>query len=297
MVKETGDNQKRNGNMSKGKFVILITTAVLIMLTPPFVKAEYITDAGETLRGIQSIFVVVKKIHQEAHEHGFTNDTIQKDVVSQLEQAGIEVIPLKKFPTLDPYLFIEVKTVCNGLDFFAYSLLVAFKQLVYLGINPDLSFDAITWSKMVAGTARETELGKTVRSSVKDSMDIFLNDYLSVNPKQASNPQNMIGNSPSSAVNEKRTTSILDRRGERWDITQAVSIGFKPENFQYGLGRDAIRPLDDTFLRNDSSKAPSHLRIIGISDNSDAQAYSIPKLTRHEIANTTIGSEPIAAAY
>ncbi len=282
--------------MSKGKFVILITIAVLI-LTPPSVKAEYSTDAGETLRGIKSVLVVVKIFHQEAQEHGFTNDTIQKDVVSLLERAGIEVIPLKKFPTLDPYLFIEVKTVCNGLDFFAYSLLVAFKQLVYLGINPDLSFDAITWSKMVAGTAREKELGKTVRSSVKDSMDIFLNDYLSVNPKQESNSQRGIVTSFSSAVNEERKTSIIDRRGERWDITQAVSIGFKPENFQYGLGRDAIRPLDDTFLRNDSSKAPSHLRIIGIAENSDAQAYSIPKLTRHEIANTTIGSEPIAAAY
>jgi len=283
--------------MRKGKRVILITIAIFIILTPPSVKAEYITDSKETLRGIKDILVVVKNFRQEAQEHGFTNDVIQKDVVSQLERAGIEVIPLKKFPTLNPYLFIEVKTFCSGLDLFAYSLLVSFKQLVYLGNNPDLSFDAITWSKMVAGTASEKELEKTVRSSAKDLMDIFLNDYLSVNPKQASNPQSKIGNSPSSAVNEKRETSIIDRRGERWDITQAVSIGFKPENFQYGLGKNAIRPLDDTFLRNDSSKAPSHLRIIGIAENSDAQAYSIPKLTAHEIANTTLGSAPIAAAY
>ena len=51
------------------------------------------------------------------------------------------------------------------------------------------------------------------------------------------------------------------------------------------------------FLKKDTSKTPSDLRIIGIAEESDAQAYSIPKLTVHEIANTTLGSEPIAAAY
>ena len=35
---------------------------------------------------------------------------------------------------------------------------------------------------------------------------------------------------------EKSKIYISDRRGERWDITQAVSIGFKPEKFQFVLG-------------------------------------------------------------
>ena len=90
---------------------------------------------------------------------------------------------------------------------------------------------------------------------------------------------------------------IVDKRGERWDITQTVSIGFKPEYFQFGLGRNAFTPLDNDFLENDSSKVPSNLRIIGITENSDAQAYSIPTLRGHEIANTTIDSKPIATAY
>jgi hypothetical protein len=160
--------------MRKGKRVIICMMAVFILLPSPSLKAEYITDTRETLRGIKSILVVVKNFCPAAQEYGFTRDTIQKDVASQLERAGIEVIPLKKFPTLNPYLFIEAKTVRSGLDLFAYSLLINFKQLVYLGSKPDLSFDAITWSKMIAGTAREKELGKAVRSSVEDSVDIFL---------------------------------------------------------------------------------------------------------------------------
>lgn len=282
--------------MRKGKRVILITIAVLIIITPLSVKAEYITDAKETLRGIKSILIVVKKFHQEVQEYGLTKDKIQRDVELKLQLAGIEIIPLEEFPTLEPYLFIKINTVYK-FGIFAYSSLVELKQLVYLGSDPKLSFDAITWSKIITGAAKERELGKTIRSSVKDLIDIFLNDYLTVNPKQESNSQRGIVKSFSFVVNKKGKTYIVDKRGERWDVTQAVSIGFKPENFQYGLGRNAITPLGDNSLRNDSLKVPSNLRVIGITENSDAQAYSIPKLTRHEIANTTIGSKPIAAAY
>ena len=92
-------------------------------------------------------------------------------------------------------------------------------------------------------------------------------------------------------------TYIVDRTGERWDITQAKSIGFKPERFQYGIGRNAFTPLDDSQLSDDIFAVSKNLRIIGIAEGSQAQAYSIPKLGRHEIANTKIGSKPIGVGY
>jgi hypothetical protein len=72
-------------------------------------------------------------------------------------------------------------------------------------------------------------------------------------------------------------TFIVDQRGERWDVTQAKSIGFKPEGFQYGIGRDAFTPLDETDLADDTSSVSKNLRIIGISDK--------------------IGSKPVAVGY
>ena len=90
---------------------------------------------------------------------------------------------------------------------------------------------------------------------------------------------------------------IVDRTGEKWDITQAMSIGFDPRGFQFGIGRDAIRPLDASSL---DSSAPDHdvdIRVIGVENGPDAHAYVVRKLTRHEIANTRLGEEPIAAAY
>ncbi len=105
------------------------------------------------------------------------------------------------------------------------------------------------------------------------------------------------GNSYSFILKEGDQTFIIDRQGEQWDITQAVSIGFKPENFQFGLGRNAFTPLDDSFLRNQTENMPSDLRILGVSDDAEVRAYSIPRLRGHEIANSVIGSKPIAVGY
>jgi hypothetical protein len=92
-------------------------------------------------------------------------------------------------------------------------------------------------------------------------------------------------------------TYILDRTGERWDISQAESIGFKPGKFQYGIGRDAFTPLDDSDLEPAETSTPANLRVIGVAAGSDAQAYSVSRLSRHETANTTLNAKPIVVAY
>lgn len=96
---------------------------------------------------------------------------------------------------------------------------------------------------------------------------------------------------------EEGKTYIVDRTGARWDVTQAESIGFDPEGFQYGLGKDAFFPLDDRFLEDGSEDVNPWHRVIGIAKEKDARAYSVPKLRGHEIANSHIGDTPIAAAY
>jgi hypothetical protein len=105
------------------------------------------------------------------------------------------------------------------------------------------------------------------------------------------------GNALSFVLKKGDKTFIVDQRGERWDVTQAKSIGFRPEGFQYGIGRNAFTPLDDSYLSDDTSRVPGDLRVIGVTDGNFEQAYSVPKLRRHEIANTTIGSQKIAVGY
>jgi hypothetical protein len=90
---------------------------------------------------------------------------------------------------------------------------------------------------------------------------------------------------------------IVDQTGERWDVTEAKSIGFDPHRFQYGIGKEAFTPLDESNLSNNTSYVSKGLRVIGVSGGTEAHAYSVPKLKRHEIANTTIDSKPIAVGY
>ncbi len=90
---------------------------------------------------------------------------------------------------------------------------------------------------------------------------------------------------------------IEDQTGERWDVTQANSLGFKPERFQYGIGKNAFTPLDDSYLKNDSSSGFKNFRVIGIANDSEARAYSVPKLKYHEVANTKIGDKKVAVGY
>ncbi len=90
---------------------------------------------------------------------------------------------------------------------------------------------------------------------------------------------------------------IEDRTGERWDVTDAQSLGFVPHKFQYGIGKDAFTTLHDEDFGEERVSAFLNTRIIGISIKEEAHAYAVNRLKYHEIANTTIAGEAIAAGY
>ncbi|MBT8364152.1 MAG: DUF3179 domain-containing protein [Deltaproteobacteria bacterium] len=101
----------------------------------------------------------------------------------------------------------------------------------------------------------------------------------------------------SRAIEENGNSYIVDLHGERWDVTQAKSIGFDPVRFRHGIGRNAFTPLDDSGLKDKNPDVAGNTRVIGISDGKEARAYSVPRLYRHEVANSRIGDQAIAAAY
>ena len=92
-------------------------------------------------------------------------------------------------------------------------------------------------------------------------------------------------------------TYLEDRTGERWDITQARSIGFDPRYFEFGIGRNAFDTLDEDDWSRDNHAGIGPDRIIGVAGEDESHAYSVSKLARHETANTRLNSEPILAAY
>jgi hypothetical protein len=99
------------------------------------------------------------------------------------------------------------------------------------------------------------------------------------------------------ATGEDGRIYITDRTGERWDVTEAAALGFKPGRFQYGIGRHAFQTLDDSHLSAETKGAPERMRVIGVEGEGEAQAYSIRQLSWHEVANTHVDGKPIAVGY
>ena len=77
----------------------------------------------------------------------------------------------------------------------------------------------------------------------------------------------------SEVITKNGKTFIKDRKGEKWEITQAVSIGFRPYHFEYGLGRNAFSPLDDSNLRNATKNIPQQLRILGVQGKNESKEH------------------------
>ena len=98
-------------------------------------------------------------------------------------------------------------------------------------------------------------------------------------------------------IEDKGHTYLVDQTGERWDIAQAVSIGFEPSDFEFGIGRNAFRPLNESDWSTGVDNNIPNFRVIGVTDGDDAHAYSVSKLSHHEIANTMLASDPIITGY
>jgi hypothetical protein len=122
-------------------------------------------------------------------------------------------------------------------------------------------------------------------------MVVFVSLLLFIGCKSANN------DSPANVVREGGKSYIVDQTGVRWDVTEAESLGFKPERFQYGMGKGAFIPLDGSLLKESGQGVSQDLRVIGVEEGPDAQAYSVSLLTRHEVSNSTLGNKPIAVGY
>jgi hypothetical protein len=98
-------------------------------------------------------------------------------------------------------------------------------------------------------------------------------------------------------VREGDSVYIEDRTGEQWDVSQAQTLGFEPHRFQYGIGKNAFTPLQDEDFEEDRTSSSFNTRVIGISLDDNAHAYTVDRLKHHETANTTIAGKAIVAGY
>lgn len=112
----------------------------------------------------------------------------------------------------------------------------------------------------------------------------------------------LLGCSDNTVEVEDGKILITDQTGKKWDITHAVNAyGFDPDNFNYGLGPDAITPINypDAISPGEAGypSSESTTRVIGTVVDGEARGYPIPLLSQHEVVNDLVETTHIAVLY
>lgn len=137
------------------------TLLVLILGIPDPARTDHIIiDPGETFAGVQSFYVVVGDLSDDAKWAGASRSNLERVSEAELRSSGLPVVAPEKANGETPYLSLRVEVKCvRKIDLCAYSLGSSFHQLVPLrghGAFGGLWYD--TW----VGIARKNTLVSSV---------------------------------------------------------------------------------------------------------------------------------------
>jgi hypothetical protein len=146
----------------------------------------YIVNQKDTLTGLQGVYVVVEILRPEVEKYGLTRQQLQTDVELRLRQNGIKVLSGEERLSAPgmPYLYVNVPIMkVEEIPLVVYSISVQLWQRVLLTRDPNKIYIASTWDTGFIGCAGLDRI-ESIRESVKNYVDAFINDYLAVNPKK-----------------------------------------------------------------------------------------------------------------
>ncbi len=143
-----------------------------------------LTSQKESLRGLTNLGVVLV-IESEADMTELNKSKLQTSVEVKLRSAGIRVTPRSVAAQLpgDPVLKLNI-TVLKGGMVYAYSVNLQFDQQTILKRDPSMATAASTWQLSEIGYATSMKSpGERIVNTMNSVLDVFINDYLAVNPK------------------------------------------------------------------------------------------------------------------
>lgn len=170
--------------MNKKKILSCLT----VLLFTSVIQGQELTLEQKPLRGLPGLHVIVEKTsNSSAETRGITKSQLQTDVELRLRKAGIRVLTEREWllNSRTPALYVNLNIfaldrIAEG--YYAYSINLEVKQVVYLKTSPAVETLAATWDKGLAGAAGSKGLDD-VRSGLGDLVDYLINDYLAANPR------------------------------------------------------------------------------------------------------------------
>ena len=140
-------------------------------------------DERDTLKGLQGVYVLVEYLISEQEKFGLTKQQLQTDVELRLRQSGIMVLSEQEWLLIpgEPRLYVNVNLqIYEEIGLVAFNILIELNQSVFLARDPTKFCMASTWWTALGGPIGLSKI-TTIRESVKDCVDIFINDYLAAN--------------------------------------------------------------------------------------------------------------------
>jgi hypothetical protein len=161
--------------------------AMVLLVAASAASAQDAEFSRQSLKGLNGVGVVVESLRAEMDQVGLNRTSIQTDVELKLRQAGVTVLTRAEVLAAPggPYLYIIVNTTTSTGALYAYVINVQLLQDIRLDRDPSIRIiDTATWSVAGFGTVLRNNLRNVIRDTIKDRVDIFLNAYLSVNPRK-----------------------------------------------------------------------------------------------------------------
>lgn len=175
----------RHANLKRISLLLICSTCLLLgglTLNSVLGQGDGQDVSRDSMRGLKGVRVVVEPLGVDAEKAGLEQATLQTDIELKLRQAGVPVLVKDEaFNTpLDSYLRVKIMFVKGRLWTSAYSISLQLSQPAKLA-NGSTCF-AVTWTKGELGMISAGKIAG-LRKNVSDLTDIFLNDFLAVNPR------------------------------------------------------------------------------------------------------------------
>ncbi len=166
---------------------IIAVAAVVLHLVSPCVQAEDVASDKESLRGIKLIGVTVGKISHTAEKIGIHRDSLRESVTLKLRTEGISVATPDELhaDSALPYLQV-IFFLSYTKPTYMYTVMLGLNEKVHLARDPKIVSSAMPWWRIIRGEHTGTPgLEKEVEDSLRKLLKEFVDDYFSVNPRQA----------------------------------------------------------------------------------------------------------------
>jgi len=169
--------------MMRSLFAILVMTVFTSLSAQGQPELE-----KRSLRGLKGITVLIENIDKDVEKNGLTLSQLRTDTELKLRKAGIPVVPLVdalKNPNVGTlHISVTGQPISDPDGLYLFNAIMEVLQNVKLVRDPSITlYSVTTYEKSTCATVGAGHIRDDVRNAIADYVDVFINDYLAMNPK------------------------------------------------------------------------------------------------------------------